>query len=191
LKALEKHYSRIATDGKDGFGPAVFTPLWEGKWDSSADDFIALITDPNNAEARPFQEIEDAEAWVALFAAVAYCVQAMKADQAGNQQSAWDFAFDAAQWEGLLAGILNSSADALSEFSRRGGEARSEKSRQMQEEAVRLYKQKKWKSPNAAAGAIHQAVRKFGIDNGILQLTTQNSERTVYGYLRAYVNAQK
>lgn len=104
LDALARHAKAIGyTD--EAFRQTVQLLWTEELGEAGGDDFLASLVEITTAE--PEEAVMPAE-HVALNAAAAYAVQAIKADKSGNPTEAWAYAFDAAQWEGVLSGLLAS-----------------------------------------------------------------------------------
>lgn len=98
LKALEKNTLEVFSDAQqDFFGQFVFQPLWDGEFKNVGGD---------EAIEGFMSEFPDDPIAAAYFIAAAYAVEAIKAEEAGLQSKAWDLAFDAAQWDGFLSGLL-------------------------------------------------------------------------------------
>lgn len=98
--ALQKHAGAMAFPYFD----ETMSELWDGALghDVGGDDFIASLVEIQEEE--PEQPTMTPEL-VALNAAAAYAVQGIKADRV-SEPAAWSFAFDAAQWEGVLSGLV-------------------------------------------------------------------------------------
>jgi hypothetical protein len=122
--------------------------------------------------------------------AAAYCVEAIKADMAGDYRHAWDAAFCAAELVAWLYGHAAGTSgaplnQALSDLGRSGGAVRKNRSDTVRAEAERLYKAGNRSSALAAARAICDDVRAFGRQHNF-HLTPTNAERTVHGWLLEY-----
>jgi hypothetical protein len=102
--------------------------------DASGDDFVgqlteqldgftaALMEQPNGNEAA--KAAQDPR-WHALFAGLAFALDALKADRTGRTAEAWDLAADAVSWEALLSGLLAGGDPALAEAAVRAREGAS------------------------------------------------------------------
>ena len=184
LVALKEHHDRIVPGGSF----EDFTKLAWGGFNGRVNDrlrgdefILALVNvQPHKeGESSPLPRDPTARArWIALFAATAYCYEAINAfrefdmsdppnehdevaECISDLNDAWDYAFDAAQWEGLLCGFLNGSKDTaemmisrIIEGSKRGirnsVESRRAEAERFRLEVVRAAKQLGW--PDVTTG---------------------------------------
>jgi len=204
--ALEKHFPHIVFKGTFS---EFARDVWEGKYGRlKSDDFLPELYALAESGSELFPSDPQSRARViALVAATGYCNLSINAawaiqdkfesdadDRESDEEAntdAWGYYFDAGQWEGLLTGLLSSSVDAVSQFAHRGAKARSESSKRMKNEAIRLYREKQWRSPRVAAQNICEDVRQFGIREGLINLTPTNVFRTVYEWLLDYSKESK
>ena len=101
LRHLVGHYERLFPD--QGPFEQMFDPLWHDM-PADGDDVLFHQWLGDSADAELFRSTHTPEQF-ALMLAVMYAIQAIQTDRAGNHLLAWDYALDAAQHEGNLAGM--------------------------------------------------------------------------------------
>ena len=149
LDALANHHERIFP-GKSYEDFSVFAYKgFEGKLGPARGDrFIRAVLSVGQTAQPPMPSDPATRAkWIALLVATAYCIEVINVAQ--NQgpyfdqqecedenrrqfetmQEAWDYAFDAAQWEGMLCGMLDTPADAARAMGDRGRNVLHEENR--------------------------------------------------------------
>lgn len=156
LKALEKHHQIVAPEGSfDDFQKFAWNGYNGKLGPQRGDHFIHAVVNAGQRGGAPMPKDPSTRAkWIALLTATAYCYEAINAylragedlpsldafedstdaadameDYTKDLQKAWAYAFDAAQWEGMLCGMLDTPANAARAMGDRGRDARHEENR--------------------------------------------------------------
>lgn len=105
LKGLEDHAVVVFGDGGRAFFHSMAQSLWDGEFKGvGGDDFIAgLMREYDGQQEDAFRLPRD---YFHLAAGMAYAIKAIHTWRDGKKSEAWDLAFDAAQHDGLLSGML-------------------------------------------------------------------------------------
>lgn len=124
---------------------------------------------------------------------LAYCNQAMKAQEKGEIDVAWKFLIEASYWLGMVNATSVMPAihevvakTARSETAKKAGDARAQKYENCKEEAFRLVRERKpkngWPSFRKAAIEIQKDVIEFSKQKG-RQMSVLQAEKTISGWL--------
>lgn len=104
IVAMSAHFERLfpADQMEARFESVVLGPLWSGELGSGDDLWLgSWLSD--HPEAAQMRQLYSEQQW-GVFVGTAYALDAIRADRAKDVSLAWDFAFDAARWDGFLLG---------------------------------------------------------------------------------------
>lgn len=110
----ESYIAKVPLDDSEAFIHGLFKSMFADEL-ISGDELIVSLQDPAlTQKKRPLPTVI-----AGMFISAAFCVQAIKAHEAGQADEAWSFACDAQYWFGIVRGILREINDDEGEFSAR------------------------------------------------------------------------
>lgn len=107
LKGLEEHAIGVFGDGGRDYFHSMASSLWDGRFKGAGgDEFIADLMRDGDAQPDASQSAKLPREFFHLTAGMAYAIKAIHTWKDGREGEAWDLAFDAAQHDGVLSGLL-------------------------------------------------------------------------------------
>lgn len=148
--------------------------------DEFAQDYIEMVN------KTPKERDTGMEFLYALHIPCLYCVQAKRADNAGNRDEAWSFISDAQYWAGILLQSTYSRVSvegALSSRSRAGAMARTAKFEPLRELARKMATERQYPSMRNAALTIAPIIVAKSKEIG-LHMSQSQAESTIKSWLK-------
>lgn len=97
----ESYIAKIPLDDSDAFIHGLFKTMFADELISGDELIVGLRAPTLTPKERPLPTVI-----AGMFIAAAFCVQAIKAHEAGQADEAWSFACDAQYWFGIVRGTM-------------------------------------------------------------------------------------